>query len=152
MINNLDINNIKGFAMFKYKGIPKKADISKIVELYEKLSKRKTEKIITVFDWEGEADTICFDNNNLWLCEDDSTKISNTEEVLGYFLAYLVNYKEVFIIVREKSENGFIVYGFHIIGNELITISKEILEEMNQNSKKTNDLNPEVNVTFIEIQ
>lgn len=49
MFSKLNIDNIKGFAMFKYKGMPKQCDIKKIENLYETLYKRKTSKTITIF-------------------------------------------------------------------------------------------------------
>lgn len=151
---SLDKDNIKGFAMFKYKGKPKDSDLEKILNLYNVIRERKGKKSITVFDYEGDADTIIFDENGLWDCDNEELKISNTEEVLGYLLAYMINYNEVFIIVREynDSKKSSIIYGFQIIDNEIFSINATILKNMNKNSLKTCGLNPEVNIDFIEIK
>ena len=154
MYKDLDRDNIKCFAMFKYKGKPKDSDLEKILNLYNVICERKEKKNITIFDYESDADTIVFDENGLWACEDGNLKISNTEEVLGYLLGYMSNYNEIFIIVRELGdmEKPSTMYGYQVVDKEILAINTTILENMNRNSLKTCGLNPENNIKFIELK
>lgn len=103
MPNNLNQDNIKGFATFKYKSIPNEKDLSKTLSFYSLISSRETYKSITIFDWEGEADTIIFDSTDLLKHKDKSVCI---EQLLGCILAHISNYTEAFIIVREPNSDN----------------------------------------------
>lgn len=150
MPNNLNQDNIKGFATFKYKSVPNEKDLSKTLSFYSLISSRETYKSITIFDWEGEANTITFDSTDLLKHKDKSVCI---EQVLGCILAHISNYTEAFIIVREpNSDNSHSkIYGFHILDKNIIPISANTLRTMNENSKNITGLNPEKNIEFIEM-
>lgn len=150
MPDNLNHDNIKGFATFKYKSIPNQKDLSKILSFYSLISSRETYKSITVFDWEGDTDTIIFDSKGLLNHKNNTASI---EQVLGFILAHIANHKEAFVIVREpNSDNSSSkIYGFQILDANITPISANTLRAINENSKNITGLTPEQNIEFIEI-
>lgn len=150
MLVNLNQDNIKGFATFKYKSIPNEKDLSKVLSFYSLISSRDTYKSVTVFDWEGDTDTIIFDSKGSLKYDD---KAVNIEQALGYMLALISNNKEAFIIVREPNNDNSNskIYGFHILDKIISPIPAKTLKIMNENSKSTTGLNPEKNIEFIDI-
>lgn len=150
MLYNVNQDNIKGFATFKYKSIPNQKDLSKVLSFYSLISSRETDKNITIFDWDGNIDTITFKFKQSLQNNDIKDK---TEQLLGCILALLSNNKESFIIIREPNQDNShsTIYGFHIIDKIISSISSQTLIEMNENSKQTTGLNPEKNIDFIDI-
>ena len=152
MLISLNQDSIKGFATFKYKSIPNEKDLSKVLSFYSLISNRETYKSITVFDWDGDMDTIIFDSKGSLKYENKTVTI---EQVLGCMLAIISNNKEAFIIIREPNNDNdnsnSKIYGFHILDKIIYPIPAKTLKTMNENSKNTTGLSPEKNIDFIEI-